>query len=75
MIHSGGYEVTPNSTLYGSSGPGTYYINNVACYESVDNCTYTETYSEQCLSGDYDYVVECYNYKSKYFILFIVFHI
>ena len=25
----GGYELSPNRTMFGASGPGTFYINNV----------------------------------------------
>ena len=61
IINTGGYKVYSNST----SGPGTFYISNVTCIESVENCNYIENYSEECLSGEYDYAVECYNYRSK----------
>ena len=61
--------------MYGASGPGTFYISNVTCYGSVDDCNYEDNFSDECLSGDYDYVVQCYNYKSMlyYCVLSIVY--
>ena len=61
----GGYELSPNRTMFGASGPGTFYVNNVTCNGSVDNCDYQNTFSAECLSGNYDYVVQCYNHESK----------
>lgn len=62
----GGYMLPSNSSLYGSSGPGTYYLNNVTCFgDTLESCDLEITFSEECLSGEYDYVVECYNYRSE----------
>ena len=47
-----------------SSPPGTFYITNVTCGETLESCTSNDTYNSQCLNGDLEYVVQCYNVKS-----------
>ena len=71
--YTGGYSLPSNRTLYGASGPGTFYISNVTCYGSLDDCNYEDNFSEECLSGDYDYVVQCYIYRSKFCVPCFVF--
>ena len=56
-------------TLYGRSPHGTVYFNNFQCpYNSTsfDDCEGNVTYSEECVSGDLEYVIQCFNVQSMF---------
>ena len=62
----GGRQLPSNRALYGTSPPGSLYAVNVTCpHEDLENCDGDINYSEECVSGDLEYIVECYNYQSK----------
>ena len=58
-----------NRTLYGRSPHGTLYFNNFQCpynSTSLDDCEANATYSEECVSGDLEYVIQCFNVQSMF---------
>ena len=59
----------PNRTLYGRSPHGALYFNNFQCpynATSLDDCKGNVTYSEECVSGDLEYVIQCFNVQSMF---------
>ena len=62
----GGSLLSSNHALYGTSPPGSLYAVNITCPdEDLENCDGDIDYSKECVSGDLEYVVECYNFQSK----------
>ena len=56
-------------TFYGRSPRGTLYFNNFQCSynsTSLDDCEGNVTYSEECVSGDLEYVIQCFNVQSMF---------
>ena len=48
-----------------SSPPGTFYITNITCgNNTLESCTSVDVYSDECLNGDLEYTVQCYNIRS-----------
>ena len=61
-MFTGGRLLPPNRSLYGRSPPGTYYFNDFECpNEYLNDCEANITFSEECLSGDLEYILQCFD--------------
>ena len=64
MLFTDGRLLPPDRALYGSSPRGTFYFNNFQCpYNaiSLDDCEANITFSDECLSGNLEYILQCFD--------------
>ena len=64
MLFADGRLLPPDRALYGRSPRDTLYFNNFQCpynATSLNDCKANITFSEECLSGDLEYVLQCFD--------------